>query len=262
MAFKQTRPVGICPICRVKFGTREHAVLCGEHSNIPKCCTAFFLNPWTDLQRRWTAGDAEAEKTCKNYLAKIRRAKAYWEYIPCPECLRGLRSQPIRTCNCYVGFTKPKATPPKLEYLKGHKRPPKSSGEKRGDASARKGTEPLEKLRFIHVDRPEYPREICYRLHDANEALVASASLYRSRADDVKAPKLHISDFKVEKAFRGQGVGRAFLARILAEHPGVQFSLTAIPFDAGMDYAALERFYESFGFRKVTAHDMVRPATA
>lgn len=131
MIFEPSRPVGICPICSVAFGTREHAILCGEHSNIPKCCTAFFLDTWMPAQQLRGAGDKQAEKEIESYRARIRRAKAYWAYIPCPECLKQLRSEPIRTCNCYVGFTKPKATPPKLEYLKGHKRPSKSPEPRR-----------------------------------------------------------------------------------------------------------------------------------
>jgi hypothetical protein len=71
----------------------------------------------------------KAGKAIESYRAKTRRAKAYWTYIPCPECLKQLRSRPLRTCNCYVGFTKPKATPPKLQYLKGHKRPSSEPAE-------------------------------------------------------------------------------------------------------------------------------------
>lgn len=87
---------------------------------------------------------------------------------------------------------------------------------------------------------------------------VAYATVYRPRHSEA----LSLTNVHVREEFRRQGLGKAFILRILGEHPKEEIRLTAIPSDPSMSYEQLEGFYESVGFRKVSKHDMVRAARA
>ena len=86
----------------------------GRHSNIPRCCIAFFCTTWqawTDGQKReWDPGSA-------------RRGVAY---VRCPPCVHEDNVEPLHNCTAQcsgvVGNswdTRPRPLPPLVEVAPG-----------------------------------------------------------------------------------------------------------------------------------------------
>lgn len=67
--------------------SKERDILFGLHINIPECCIAFFVGPWTTYQMCDGFGYAQAIKDSEKY-----------NYVPCPACFYSGKVAKIRIC--------------------------------------------------------------------------------------------------------------------------------------------------------------------
>lgn len=67
-----------------------------------------------------------------------------------------------------------------------------------------------------------------------------------------------ISDFRVAKPYRGEGLGTKLMQHILDKHDGHTMYLEADPYDdPEMTKAQLKKYYKKFGFKSAIGDSMV-----